>query len=146
MKIKLGKQNMFLIILASLILSSSLGWFMREGFSKSDNKDDNSNTGNVNPVQIDDTINDVSNKGLLNKDIPKGKKDLYILKSQIVPPVCPACPSVTTCPSEKKCRPCPPCARCPEPSFECKKVPNYSSANNNSIPRPILNDFSSFGM
>ena len=42
------------------------------------------------------------------------------------------------------CPPCPPCARCPEPSFECKKVPNYNSANDDYLPRPVVNDFSSF--
>ena len=48
----------------------------------------------------------------------------------------------------KKCPPCPACARCPEPSFECKKVPNYSVGANGSmsVPRPVLADFSQFGM
>lgn len=78
--------------------------------------------------------------------IPPGDEDLYILKSQIVPPVCPACPSSTACPRQEPCQPCPPCARCPEPSFECKKVPNYSSMDNQYLPRPVLNDFSAFGM
>ena len=84
--------------------------------------------------------------GIPNSEIPTGDDDLYILKSQIVPPVCPKCPNVTTCPREKPCRPCPPCARCPEPSFDCKKVPNYSSVNNSALPRAVLNDFSAFGM
>ena len=78
--------------------------------------------------------------------IPAGDEDLYILKSQIVPPVCPACPQQTACPRQEPCQPCPPCARCPEPAFECKKVPNYSAANDQYMPRPVLNDFSSFGM
>ena len=100
--------------------------------------------------------------------IPHGHNDLYILKSEIVPPVCPVCPS--TCPSsskKEKCPPCPACARCKEPSFECKKVPNYSSNNGDSgagnyfgfgqqstegddsgdhMPVPVLNNFSTFGM
>jgi hypothetical protein len=64
--------------------------------------------------------------------IPAGQEHLYILKSEIVPPICPACPDVNCGNSAsnsdaKKCQPCPPCARCPEPSFECKKVPNYNS-------------------
>ena len=64
--------------------------------------------------------------------IPAGQEDLYILKSEIVPPICPACPNVncgnnSSNSDAKKCQPCPPCARCPEPSFECKKVPNYNS-------------------
>ena len=78
--------------------------------------------------------------------VPEGDEDLYMLKSQMVPPVCPACPEVKACPREKPCPPCPPCARCPEPSFECKKVPNYSSKRNDSLPRPVLADFSQFGM
>jgi hypothetical protein len=76
---------------------------------------------------------------------------LYILKSQVVPPVCPVCPasknnSNNDPDGEPKCQPCPPCARCPEPSFECKKVPNYNAINNSYLPQPIINDFSSFGM
>ena len=82
--------------------------------------------------------------------------NLYILKSQVVPPTCPVCPKTSNEPPP----PCPPCARCPEPSFECKKVPNYSSENKylptifppftsngpmrDTNPEPILNDFSSF--
>tara|TARA_B100000902_G_C27303909_1_gene914317 strand:- start:130 stop:651 length:522 start_codon:yes stop_codon:yes gene_type:complete len=77
-------------------------------------------------------------------DIPPGDEDLYVLKSEIVPPVCPACPQPTACPRQKPCAPCPPCARCPEPSFECKKVPNYDS-HNADLPKPVLNDFSQFG-
>lgn len=48
----------------------------------------------------------------------------------------------------KKCPPCPACARCPEPAFECKKVPNYSVNSNGSmsVPRPVLADFTQFGM
>ena len=84
--------------------------------------------------------------GITRKQIPKGDDDLYILKSEVVPPVCPACPQSSSCPRQKPCRPCPPCGRCPEPAFECKKVPNYSSSDNQYLPRPVLNDFSSFGM
>jgi hypothetical protein len=92
--------------------------------SYSNNYDNNDNDNNDN--------ND--NSGVSSNQIPPGQEDLYILKSQIVPPVCPACPK---CPSvncndkcgNNKCPPCPACARCPEPQFECKKVPNYSSAN-----------------
>jgi hypothetical protein len=95
----------------------------------------------------------------------------YMLKTQIVPPVCPACPPTTVCSSKKeKCAPCPACARCPQPDFRCKKVPNYGSSSYNSayygssggyddtgnendnftnnssyLPVPVLNDFSTFG-
>ena len=78
--------------------------------------------------------------------IAPGTEHLYMLKSEIVPPVGPACPPVTTCPTEKKCPPCPPCARCPEPAFECKKVPNYSGQNDSYLPQPVMSDFSQFGL
>lgn len=78
--------------------------------------------------------------------IPAGSEDLYVLKSEIVPPVCPACPSNSSCPSSEPPPPCPPCARCPEPAFDCKKVPNYRVNDEDSLPRPVLADFSQFGM
>ncbi len=84
--------------------------------------------------------------------IPRGDEDLYILKSEIVPPVCPACPNLVSCPNNNSSTPpppCPPCGRCTEPAFECKKVPNYNSSSNqinDFLPRPVLNNFSQFGM
>ena len=84
--------------------------------------------------------------GIPRSMIPPGQEDLYILKTEVVPPVCPACPTSSACPREEKCPPCPACARCPEPSFECKKVPNYNAINNTYLPVPVLNDFSTFGM
>jgi hypothetical protein len=85
-------------------------------------------------------------QGISQNQIPSGDEDLYILKSQIVPPVCPACPAVNACPRQAKCPPCPSCKRCPEPAYECKKVPNYNAAAQGKIPKPVLNDFSQFGM
>ena len=123
------------------------------------NDDNNINSyGNVNKnpnVENDNIL--MAGKGKNNKNnknnnvtrsqIPPGSEDSYILKSEIVPPVCPACPAVTTCPSTKeKCPPCPPCARCPEPAFECKKVPNYSGQNDSYLPQPVMSDFSQFGL
>ena len=115
-------------------------------------------------VQMDaDSLNEFYNKlpqGIPSHQIPTGDEHLYILKSEIVPPVCPACPTFN-CPREKPCPPCPACERCPEPAFECKKVPNYNVSNvdkylpsaskyfnmsktDNKQPRPLLNDFSQF--
>ena len=71
-------------------------------------------------------------------NIPQGDEDLYVLKSSIVPPVCPKCPQRSACPRQKPCPPCPACARCPEPAFTCKKVPNYNSMNNQYLPLPWL--------
>lgn len=64
-------------------------------------------------------------------DFEYGSKrgDDYILKSQIVPPVCPKCPDVKTCPREKKCPPCPAPKRCPDVKFNCKPVYNTSGSS-----------------
>lgn len=86
--------------------------------------------------------------GISSNQIPPGQEDLYILKSQVVPPVCPACPPQIAAHRQDntKCPPCPPCARCPEPAFDCKKVPNYNAFNSSYMPVPVISDFSSFGM
>ena len=84
--------------------------------------------------------------GIPYSQIPTGSEDLYILKSEVIPPVCPMCPSMSACPSKEPPPPCPPCARCPEPAFDCKKVPNYSNTDSRYLPVPVLSDFSQFGM
>lgn len=84
--------------------------------------------------------------GIPYSQIPTGNEDLYILKSEVIPPVCPMCPSISACPSKEPPPPCPPCARCPEPAFDCKKVPNYNNTDNRYLPVPVLSDFSQFGM
>ena len=104
-------------------------------------------------------------KGIPKYMIPPGNDDLYILKSEVVPPVCPVCPpQILKCGDNKPAPPCPPCARCPEPKFDCKKVPNYGSGNlganyfggggqfgsmpstsGNFLPFPSLSDYTTFG-
>lgn len=110
----------------------------------------NSIISNTPPQLITPNINyDYYNSlppGIPRSLIPPGKEDLYILKSEIVPPVCPICPVLPATQRTEPCPPCPPCARCPEPAFDCKKVPNYSAINNEYLPTPVLNDFSQFGM
>jgi hypothetical protein len=81
-------------------------------------------------------------RGVRRVDIPEGDENLYVLKSSMVPPVCPKCPQRSACPRQKPCAPCPPCARCPEPAFTCKKVPNYNSMNNQYLPLPWLSQAS----
>ena len=105
------------LLLLGILLLSNLGVILRENFEVS------------------------------RQNIPKGEEDLYILKSEIVPPVCPKCPDVKVCPDKSgECPACPPCGRCPQPAFECKKVPNYSSAASAEfLPRPVLSNFSKFG-
>ena len=73
--------------------------------------------------------------GIPRNMIPKGDEDLYILKSEVVPPVCPRCPSVCTKEVKEQCPPCPACARCPEGSnnFTCKKVVDNSAPRNEPV-------------
>jgi hypothetical protein len=104
-------------------------------------------SGGTSPTDYSSTLP----TGIPRNMIPPGQENLYILKSQVVPPVCPACPAYnppsSSSQQQQQCPPCPACARCPEPSFECKKVPNYNAINNNSnLPVPVLSDFSSFAM
>ncbi len=89
-------------------------------------------------------------KGVPSYMIPPGQEDLYILKSEIVPPVCPACPApILNCNEQSgggggdKCPPCAPCARCPEPDFTCKKVPNYGQGNTGSSYNSPVDDMGS---
>lgn len=90
-------------------------------------------------IYLTEGYENAMDSGVQSKDIPNGQEDLYILKSKVVPPVCPKCPDVINkCEGNKKPPPCPPCGRCPEPSFECKKVPNYSIVNDYSTVRPNL--------
>lgn len=123
-------HHLFFILLAILLLSN-LGFGIKEYFENA------SQSASQSALPT----------GIPKSQIPNGDEDLYILKSEVVPPVCPACPSVEVCDKNKKCPPCPACARCPEPAFECKKVPTYNpQPQGNEIPRPVLTDFSQFGM
>ena len=81
-------------------------------------------------------------RGIKLSDIPEDQKDLYILKSKIVPPVCPKCPTVVNidkCKSNKDIPPCPPCGRCPKSEFECKKVPIYNENTVGGV-MPFINN------
>ena len=78
------------------------------------------------------TYDSVFPPGVSKSMIPPGQENLYILKSQIVPPVCPSqCANSSSSSSDKKCAPCPGCKRCSnkDSDFACKKVPNYGDSN-----------------
>jgi len=78
------------------------------------------------------TYDSVFPPGVSKSMIPPGQENLYILKSQIVPPVCPSqCANTSSSSSDKKCPPCPGCKRCSnkDSDFACKKVPNYGGGN-----------------
>ena len=92
-------------------------------------------------------------QGVSRSNIPEGDEDLYMLKSQIVPPVCPVCPgfnktvNINSGSNGDKCQPCPACARCPKPAFDCKKVPNYKTIDDSFLPSPVMNTaYTTYGM
>lgn len=162
---KFDKSILFFIILAVALLST-LGMNIKEGltpdaatgtrqkYSKemarrsgagaNDGVDTISSIETQAPTNYDNTDDSTYKKywserrGVRRIDIQDGDEDLYVLKSSIVPPVCPKCPQRSACPRQKPCPPCPACARCPEPAFTCKKVPNYNSMNNQYLPLPWL--------
>ena len=148
---KLKSVHLLLILLGSLLLCLACN-SVKEGLTNKTDCDKNKENDKENDKD-NDMYSSIANSsesalpaGIPGSQIPRGDEDMYILKSQIVPPVCPACPTTSECPRQKPCAPCPPCGRCPEPSFECKKVPNYAANDDNSLPRPVLSDFSQFGM
>jgi len=174
---KLTKVHLFIIIVLALILSSYLGKFVvgKEGMTAPplppqlkpmDTRDSRSSGGNwATSSRTDPTLNGGSQIGVPKSAIPDGQEDLYILKSQIVPPTSPVGFGSSSSsngntngekkskdetseetPASDKCPPCPACARCPQADFECKKVPNYNKPDDGSMPRPVMADFSQFGM
>ena len=159
------KNVAMLLLLVAILLMAILGEkfydrMIREGMANSDSdvNDTNDDSGlnvNVNGsnVNVADYANGVDNSETKNTQPLEIENDKYMLKSQVVPPVCPKCPDLVLNAKElqkkmkESCPPCPPCARCPEPSFDCKKVPNYSSSNvGNYLPKPMLADFSNFSI
>ena len=142
---KLQKLHMFLLLLLVLILCCggfSIG--IMEGLTIQQNARERSRGDGVNRPD-GEVLNNIEMNELPTDKIPKGDEDLYILKSQIVPPVCPKCPDIKRCDLEKECAPCPAPKRCPDKPFECKMVPKYSDPNvTTHLPRPVLNSFDSF--
>jgi len=97
----------------------------------SDNENDSNtkyfgSTGlSIPPSEISSTYDYSSSlpPGIPKSQIVSGKEDLYILKTQVVPPVCPACPG------------CPACPMCPAstPSSNKYEITNkYETSNNNT--------------
>ena len=164
------KNIAILLLLVAVLLMALLGEkfydrMIREGMTTSDNVNndnvysDNEENDNLSVdvngenVNVADYTNNVDNSEINNNQPLEIENDKYMLKSQVVPPVCPKCPDLVLNAKElqkkmkESCPPCPPCARCPEPSFDCKKVPNYSSSNvGNYLPKPMLTDFSNFSI
>uniref|UniRef100_A0A6C0C3Q5 Uncharacterized protein n=1 Tax=viral metagenome TaxID=1070528 RepID=A0A6C0C3Q5_9ZZZZ len=145
---KLQKIHLFALLIF-VLMASTFGWTVREYMT---------NKGDVDGIDGEPESEDImpgkggrlpfipgvptpKHKRKRMRCIPDGDDDYYVLKSQVVPPVCPKCPDSRACPSDKKCPPCPAPQRCPEPAFECKKVPNYNvggSFGNNSAGEAVF--------
>lgn len=170
-RMQLTKVHLLLILILSLILASSLGNYIQDGFTT------------TRPTDIPDPLKPVATKDLAsNTKLPSSLKydpsiNEGVSASSIGGPVSALSPSSfpLNMPAGipgmnsvggndqsnaaagggggsggggdgHKCPPCPACARCPEPAFECKKVPNYSRSEDINAPRPVMADFSQFGM
>ena len=171
---KLHKTHIFLILLLSLMFCC-IGFRTLEGLTGSDDTkkasaplanrvDPNLSKGSgadpfnnapSNPIPntqqasysdlVQSAVPASKMKAIPKDQIQSGDEDLYILKSQVVPPVCPKCPDVKKCDKTKDCPPCPAPQRCPDNPFECKMIPKYSDPTvSKHLPRPVLNSFNTF--
>jgi hypothetical protein len=168
---QLTKVHLFLILIFSLVLASCLGNYLRDGFTTtrpSDipdplkpvaTKDLSSNTKLPPTPKYDSSINGGVSASSLGGPVSVLSPSTFPLNA---PGGIPGMNSVSGndqagsgssgsgsgsgSSDGHKCPPCPACARCPEPAFECKKVPNYSRSEDINAPRPIMADFSQFGM
>jgi hypothetical protein len=114
-------------------------------------------------------INDLSSlpPGILESQIPPGQEDLYILKSQIIPPVYPPVCQVIPRPNSSNSNNNNNSSNsnnnnnssnsnnnnnnssnssAPAKPMTYKAVPNYNAIDPDLLPQPVLSDFSSFGM
>jgi len=165
---QLTKVHLLLILLLSLILASSLGNYISEGYGGSSDipdplkpiatKDLTSNTKLPPTPKYDPTINAGISASSLGSPVSALSPSTFPMNT---PAGIPGMNSVGGNDQAGKsgasggasggadghqCPPCPACARCPEPAFECKKVPNYSRSEDINAPRPVMADFSQFGM
>ena len=167
---QLTKVHLLLILLLALILASSLGNYVRDGFmatKPSDipdplkpiaTKDLPSNTKLPTNTTYDPTINAGISASSLGSPVSALSPSTFPMNT---PAGIPGMNSVSGNDQAGKagangsggggadshqCPPCPACARCPEPAFECKKVPNYSRSEDINAPRTVMADFSQFGM
>lgn len=158
MKLKAG--HLFLILLLSLIFCCGLGGIKGLGLVEGMENNNGNKTITTNDGRSVTATHENTVLGIPKSQIPPGQEDLYILKTQIVTPVCPTSGSlglnngnITSMTNgadiysdTSKCPPCPPCGRCPNTSsFECVKKPVYKP-DNPYLPVPVLTSFSSFGM
>jgi hypothetical protein len=168
---QLTKVHLFLILIFALILASSLGNYVRDGFTTTKPSDlpaelkpvatktTQSNSNLPENTRYDPNLNSGVSASSLGSPVSSMSPSTFPLN---MPAGIPGMNSVNgndqagtgggggsgsgSGGDGHKCPPCPACARCPEPAFECKKVPNYSRSEDINAPRPVMADFSQFGM
>ena len=163
---KLEKIHLFLILIFSLIFASSLGKYVRDGFTgptppmpdalKPVDTRVSSSGKSAAEVKYDPTINGGISASSVGSPVSALSPSTFPLN---MPAGIPGMNSVSGndkasgtaaagagASKGEQCPPCPACARCPEPAFECKKVPNYSRTEDINAPKPVMADFSQFGM
>ena len=131
---KLTYIHLALIVIGVLMLVN-LGYSVKEGM-----KSQGAYT------KKDDDKNDDKN----DEDKNDEDSDKYILKSQIVPPVCPKCPDVTVCPNNNNNNNS--AGFVPQPFANKDYLYGYNVAPGSGSgpltseyePRPMLTDFSQF--
>jgi hypothetical protein len=130
---KLTYIHLALIVIGVLMLVN-LGYSVKEGLESQGSYTKN-----------DDDKNDDQNEKPDDED-----SDKYILKSQIVPPVCPKCPDVTVCPNNNNNNNS--SGFVPQPFANRDYNSQYNVAPGSGTgpltaayePRPMLTDFSQF--
>ena len=106
------------------------------------------NSRNIN-VKRDNKLNDYFIKnGISKNNIPEGDEHLYILKSKIVPPVCPICPSYTSVSCDRNNNNNTSNNNTSNNNTSNNNTSNNNTSNNNTsnnnMPIPVLANFSKF--
>ena len=101
----------------------------------------NSNPGN-DGSSTQTPYSNINNPPAAASGIPYGQNDLYILKTQIVPPVCPMCPSCYNCNKKKKKHKKQKQNSSSQSSYQSSSSSSYpsSSANTSSTNCPTCNN------
>jgi hypothetical protein len=132
---KLTYIHLALIVIGVLMLVN-LGYSVKEGLESQGSYTKNDDDKNDDDKKDDDKNDEDSDK--------------YILKSQIVPPVCPKCPDVTVCPNNNNNNNS--SGFVPQPFANRDYNSQYNIAPGSGMgpltaayePRPMLTDFSQF--
>lgn len=100
---KLQKIHLF-ILLIFVLMASTFGWTVKEYMTNRGDIDEEPESEDILPGRggRDPFLPGVPTpRPKRRRCIPDGDEDYYVLKSQVVPPVCPKCPDTRACPRQK---------------------------------------------